>query len=103
MEKLNGDQMTNLFVHLRLPFQWGLDRRFAAGQHPTGYSFSIGAGAKRPLQRINSPACPPTLFRRVDGDSILKSFVKTQNFILPKIVIFATRLSRPVEWGLGSQ
>jgi hypothetical protein len=35
-----------------------------------------------------------------DGESKHGAFVKTQNFILPKIVIFAAKFSRPVEWGL---
>jgi hypothetical protein len=45
----------------------------------------------RPLQRINSPA---------DGESKHGAFVKTLPIILPKIVIYAAKFSRPVEWGL---
>jgi len=42
-------------------------------------------------QRINSPA---------DGESKHGAFVKTLPIILPKIVIYAAKFSRPVEWGL---
>jgi len=39
-------------------------------------------------QRINSPA---------DGESKNGAFVKTQNFILSKIISYAAKFSRPVE------
>ena len=83
--------MTNVFVHLILPFQWLLGGACAEPATRLG-TVSPLVGRTATDQRINSPA---------DGESKRGAFVKTLNIILPKSFIFAAKLSCPVEWGLG--
>jgi len=57
----------------------------------TGTVSPDGAGAKRQLHRINSP--------EVDGEFILKSFVKSLNIVLPKSSFSLPALA--VRWSGG--
>jgi len=57
----------------------------------TGTVSPDGAGAKRQLHRINSPA---------DGESIPLNLLVSQIFISAQISKSRTKFSRPVEWGL---
>jgi len=65
-----------------------MDERFALDIPALVTVSPDGAGAKRQLHRINSPA---------DGESKHGAFVKTLNIILPKSFIFTAKFSRPVE------
>jgi hypothetical protein len=89
MAKLIGDQMMDLFIHLVLPFQWGLGGACAEPATRLG-TVSPLVGRIATDQRINSPA---------DGDFIPKSFVNTLNIILPKSLV--TPPSLAVRWSEG--